>query len=149
MKKKPVIIALLQSALALTLLVGTPILADASTADNRNPDLNPPYDDRITDNEANTKWNAEQKAIPDRVTNVTERDRVVMDNVRRNLEPYHGITVEAEEGIVRLRGNVDTMQERDAIIQRARSAGGVMEVQSFIHAKDMPTDLPDQGQTRR
>lgn len=62
-----------------------------------------------------------------------EKDARLTRQVKQALEPsYSGISVDTEEGTVRLRGNVDSLQDRDAIIKDVRSVGGVQSVESYI-----------------
>lgn len=135
--KKTTLFALFQSALMVTLLVGAPLVADAaSNADQAvTPGLrNIPKDDRISDTEADHTFRYD--ARPDRVTMRTDRDKALAEQVEKNIEPYTNIDVDAEEGTIRLKGKVDTVQERNTIIQRARSVYGVQSVEEDITVKD-------------
>ena len=77
-----------------------------------------------------------KKGVPsmhhDRKTNRTELDQNLTDQVERMLEPYSGVSADAEKGIVTLTGIVDSPQERENIIQRTRSVPGVNEVWSEL-----------------
>lgn len=141
MKKKPVILALLQSALVVTLLVGAPLAADAisDAQDNKmnrqpSPAQIPPKDDTMSRPGASFDPNNPAMKEPDRVVSKTDRDSALEERVEKTLEPYN-VKVDAEEGIVRLTGTVDTMQQRDAIIQQTRGVGGVQSVESYLRVK--------------
>ena len=55
------------------------------------------------------------------------------------LTKPHRIRVEAADGVVKLSGFVDTMQERNKALELARSVKGVKEVRDSLEVKD-PAD---------
>lgn len=139
MNKKNIIQVLAGSAMALLLFVSAPLAAGMNAdkyEDNfeqrQYKQMPAPMVNSIQGIEAAPKID---NPTPDRVTNRSDRDRALTEQVQRSLEPYSGVTVDSEQGIVRLRGHVDTMQERDAIIQRARSVGGVNSVEADINVR--------------
>lgn len=150
MNLKTITRRLLQGTLALALLAGVYGTSHAKEAsvfkpadgsyltpatDPAYPTPAPPMNNDIDDHNSWTKF-SRQSTIPDRVTKRTERDNEMIEQVEQRLEPYGNIDVDAEEGVVRLRGNVDTIQERDAIISNTRSVGGVQSVESYIRVNN-------------
>lgn len=112
MTLKKMFTGIIHGALLGTILVVAPIASDAAIL----PDA--------------------KKGVPamehDRKTNRTDIDQSVTDQVERMLEPYSGVSADAEKGIVTLTGTVESAQERDNIIQRTRAVPGVNEVRSEL-----------------
>ena len=150
MNLKTITRGLLQGTLALALIAGVSGTSHAEEAsvfkpadgsyltpatDPSYPTPAPPMNNDIDDHNAWTKFSQHPK-MPDRVTKRTERDSEMIEQVEQRLEPYGNIDVDAEQGVVRLRGTVDTMQDRDAIISNTRSVGGVQSVESYIRVNN-------------
>lgn len=128
MNRKTFFIGLLQGALAVTLLVGAPLTATADHMDKRNPAVaTPPMNNSISDTQPMSPMRNE-KGSPDRVLERTDRDKAMITQVERVLQPASGLSVDAEQGTVFIQGTVDTRAERNAIIERARSVNGVSDV---------------------
>lgn len=150
MKKKPVILALLQSALVVTLLVGAPLAADAEMHEQKMPDgvgkpadaqLNtPPLDNRMDRGRADVIEDSRVVTTPDRVLERTDADSALIDQVNRSLDSsgYSGVGVDATLGRVRLDGWVADEQQRDAIINNVQNVGGVRAVDSYLRLQDSP-----------
>lgn len=120
MKKKPFMLALMQSALVLTLLVAAPLAASAESASSQRADWNTLNGTQMT---------------TDRVTEVTDADAALRDSVQRAMDSYSSVKVDAETGTVTLTGTVSSQAERDAAIQRARSISGVKAVKSELRVE--------------
>lgn len=110
---------------AMLFAAGVPAMA-MDTDNQRNPARPvPPMSNDMNNRNELMKTEVGQ---PDRVLDRTDRDRAVIDRVERVLEPYNGLSVDAEQGTVFIRGTVDSTMDRNMIIDKARSVGGVRDV---------------------
>jgi osmotically-inducible protein OsmY len=73
---------------------------------------------------------AAPKALPDDATLAHKVETVIF---RDPAVPKGQINVNAEEGVVTLRGEVPRQSMIDALVARAREVGGVRRVESLLH----------------
>ena len=67
------------------------------------------------------------------VDDVTLAQQVESELVRENKTPKGQISVNAANGVVQLRGEVEQPELIDELAQRARSVQGVREVENLLH----------------
>ena len=108
---------------AMLFAAGTPAMALEDQRDPATPI--PPMTNKITTKTESMKT---EKGAPDRVLERTDRDKAVINQVERVLEPYSGLSIDAEQGTVFIRGSVDNTMDRNMIIDKTRSVNGVRDV---------------------
>lgn len=126
----------LLGALTLAVLVSAPMAANAGGDSDR---LNP--QDPIWRNQFRSEWNNPTFIKHDRVTNSTDADDALEEQVSSAVNSYWIDTV-AEKGIVTLSGTVDTMAERDAAIAAASSVPGVRYLNAKLGVRELPDETP-------
>lgn len=137
MKTRSIIQVLAGSAMAMTLIVSAPLALNTYNADKYDDNRDERYYKQMSAPMVNSMDRPSlapqlPQPSPDRVTKPTEMDDSISSQARSYLEPYNRVSVSTEQGIVRLRGNVDSVQERIDAIDRVRSISGVRNVESEI-----------------
>jgi osmotically-inducible protein OsmY len=69
-----------------------------------------------------------------RVDDVTLTHQVESELFRSGDAPKGAVSVNSANGIVQLRGEVDSPELIDELVQRARSVRGVKDVENLLHA---------------
>jgi osmotically-inducible protein OsmY len=67
------------------------------------------------------------------VDDVTLAQQVESELVREDKTPKGQISVNAANGVVQLRGEVEQPELIDELVQRARSVEGVLDVENLLH----------------
>ena len=70
---------------------------------------------------------------PAQVDDVTLAQQVESELFREDKTPKGQISVNAANGVVQLRGEVEQRELIDALVQRARAVQGVREVENLLH----------------
>lgn len=117
----------IQAALAACLLpaVMLPMLLCCQAAQARVIDL---QDGSITTIE-------EFRSRPDRVTQKSQADAMLESAVRQALQREKSVSVIAENGVVTLRGKVESAAERLALVKLTESVEGVKAVRAELRVK--------------
>jgi osmotically-inducible protein OsmY len=67
--------------------------------------------------------------------------QVESELARLDVTPKEKISVNAADGVVQLRGEADSQQLIDALVQRARAVKGVRDVESLLHVPGAPAPM--------
>jgi hypothetical protein len=78
---------------------------------------------------------------------VTLANKVESEIFRAPDAPKGKVDVNAENGVVYLRGQLERAEQIDDLVQAAEKVGGVKEVKSLLHLPDTPAPTKD-GRTR-
>lgn len=73
------------------------------------------------------------KAHPKHYDDATLKDKVESELFRDEQEVKGSISVNAQEGVVQLRGELPSQDLIDALVVRTRQIDGVREVESLLH----------------
>ena len=73
------------------------------------------------------------KARPKRYDDATLKDKVESELFRDEHEVKGSISVNAQKGVVQLRGELPSQDLIDALVDRTRQIHGVREVESLLH----------------
>lgn len=73
------------------------------------------------------------KAHPKRYDDATLKDKVESELFRDEHEVKGSISVNAQEGVVQLRGELPSQDLIDALVHRTQQIHGVKEVESLLH----------------
>jgi osmotically-inducible protein OsmY len=71
--------------------------------------------------------------VPKRYDDATLKDKVESELFRDEHEIKGAVNINAQEGVVQLRGEVPSQDLIDALVERTRKIHGVREVESLLH----------------
>ena len=71
--------------------------------------------------------------LPKRYDDATLKDKVESELFRDEHEIKGAVNINAQEGVVQLRGEVPSQDLIDALVERTRKIHGVREVESLLH----------------
>lgn len=125
---KKILSSALRTALAAAVIVALPAIGSAATGTTGNGTLQ--RDAQVVKNEAH-KMGEDVKRVSTNVANDIS-DSAVTGRVKMALDNYRDITVTTDDGVVKLTGNVDSKQDRDAAVKRARQVNGVKSVKDDL-----------------
>ena len=80
-------------------------------------------------------------ALPKRYDDATLKDKVESELFRDEHEIKGAINVNAQAGVVQLRGEVPSQDLIDALVERTRKIHGVREVESLLHTPATPAPM--------
>ena len=80
-------------------------------------------------------------ALPRRYDDATLKDKVESELFRDEHEIKGAINVNAQEGVVQLRGEVPSQDLIDALVIRTRKIHGVRDVESLLHTPATPAPM--------
>ncbi|HEY8103130.1 MAG TPA: BON domain-containing protein [Gaiellaceae bacterium] len=72
-------------------------------------------------------------ALPTRYDDATLKDKVESELFRDEHEIKGAININAQQGVVQLRGEVPSQDLIDALVERTRKIHGVRDVESLLH----------------
>ena len=71
--------------------------------------------------------------VPKRYDDATLKDKVESELFRDEHEIKGAVNINAQEGVVQLRGELPSQDLIDALVERTRKIHGVSEVESLLH----------------
>lgn len=133
---KKLLSSALRTALAATLIVALPAIGSAATGTTGNGTLQ--RDAQAVKNEAHRMGDDVKRVSTNAANDIS--DSAITGRVKMSLDNYRDINVTTDNGVVKLSGNVDSKQDRDAAVKRAREVNGVKSVKDDLMVKGQKTE---------